>query len=153
MARDVAAVELAILFHDIVYNANSKQNEQDSADIARSTLRMVGVGGGFVVRVAKLIMATQHDPRSQSQTNDEKIIVDLDLAILGAETESFDKYEEGIRAEYAHVSNENFARGRSEILQGFLRRERILYTDYFHKKFESHARANLKKSIARLKEL
>ena len=53
-------------------------------------------------------------------TADEALLVDIDLAILGAAEERFAQYEAQIRAEYAWVDDALFRSRRREVLTGFL---------------------------------
>lgn len=150
LANNPTAIETATLFHDRVYNVFRNDNELVSKDVMRMMCQHTGLPEEFADEVDGQIMATKHNPNFSPKTNDEKLLVDLDLTILGATTERFDEYEEGIRKEYAHVSDVDFAHGRSKILQGFLDRDRIFYTDYFHEKLGTRAEENLKRSIAKL---
>lgn len=77
-------------------------------------------------------------------------MVDLDLMILGSSEAKFDAYEVGIRQEYAWVSEEDFRFHRAKILQSFLDRPSIYYTERFREKYEARARANLERSIKKL---
>lgn len=150
LADNPMAIETGALFHDRVYNVFRSDNEEASEVVMRMMCRHVGLPDLFADEVGRQIMASRHKKDAPPQTNDGKILVDLDMAILGAPVEHFDEYEVGIRKEYAHVSDVDFAKGRSAILQGFLDRGRIYYTDYFHEKLGARAEENLKRSIAKL---
>jgi predicted metal-dependent HD superfamily phosphohydrolase len=76
--------------------------------------------------------------------------VDIDLSILGGPPDEFDAYERAIRHEYAHVPGEAFASGRARILRGFLARGWIYATELFRERYETAARENLRRSLARL---
>ncbi|MBK8432593.1 MAG: hypothetical protein IPL28_15440 [Chloroflexi bacterium] len=80
LASDFAAVEMAICFHDVIYDPRAKDNEAQSAAVARRWLAQMGWEEGRMAAVESLIMATQHH---QPQTADAQIVVDTDLAILG----------------------------------------------------------------------
>jgi predicted metal-dependent HD superfamily phosphohydrolase len=99
--------------------------------------------------VHDLVMATRHDARPA--TPDAALVVDIDLAILGAEAERFDEYEVQVRQEYAWVPGPLFRRKRRAILEGLLARPGIYATAWFHPRFEARARANLRRSLARLR--
>ena len=81
---------------------------------------------------------------------DQKLIVDLDLAILGKSAEEFDAYEANIRKEYNDIPEDQFRKGRSDILETFLNKPAIYYTDYFMNKYQLTAVVNLRRSIGRL---
>src|SRR5262249_24840876 len=134
------AVELALWFHDAVYDPRAADNEEQSAGLAKRCLESAGqaaVGPGVV----SLIMATKlHE---NADPNDgSALLVDVDLSILGQNEDRFTEDEQGIRAEYAWVPQEMFNAKRAEILQRFLNRERIYSMDYFFVKYERKARQN-----------
>jgi predicted metal-dependent HD superfamily phosphohydrolase len=145
LACDAPGVELALWYHDAIYDPTRSDNEQRSADLAREDSKRAGLSPERIELIVSLILATRHD--SPPATADQRLIVDIDLAILGGEQAEFDAYEVAIRQEYAHVPESDFRRGRAAILQRFLDRPRIYTTDYFHGKYEAAARANLRRSI------
>lgn len=141
-------VELALWFHDAVHDPRRSDNEEASARYARETLRKL-VKKERLERVTSLILSTRH--AEPPKTNDEKIIVDIDLAILGSTPDEYREYEEDIRREYGWVPENRFRAGRAELLARFLAREHIYYTDHFREKYEENARANLSHSISKLR--
>lgn len=142
-------VELAIWFHDAVYEIGGAQNESQSADWARGAMLAAGVSADAAQRVYSLVMATNH--HVSPKTADEALLLDIDLAILGAPAPGFDAYEDQVRAEYASVPEDAFRGGRRRILQAFLARERIFLTPHFRDRLEAQARANLARSIDSLR--
>ena len=76
-------------------------------------------------RVRRLIMATAHQALPANQ--DENILVDIDLAILGATNERFAEYEQQIRAEYSAVPN-GCSNKAPQYSAQFLQRARAFYT-------------------------
>ena len=96
-----------------------------------------------------LIMATCHAALPDS--DDARLLVDIDLSILGADPERFDEYEVQVRQEYSWVPGVLFRRKRREILQGFLARPRLYETDWFEQRLEAQARSNLQRSVRRLR--
>lgn len=147
-ARELAEhpyeVELALWFHDAIYEVKRHDNEQRSADWARETLLEAGAPAEAAQRVHALVMATRHTAAPKGQ--DEKLLVDIDLSILGAERARFDEYERQIRREYAFVPGFLFRRKRREILRGFLARKAIYSTPHFNAALEARARANLQRA-------
>lgn len=143
-----AEVALALWFHDAVYDPQRHDNEALSAAWAGRVLGQAGIPAKTTGRVRNLVLATQHD--SLPENADARVIVDIDLAILGAETARFDEYESQIRQEYAWVADADFRRGRAQIVQGFLQRPRIYATDFFHGRLEAQARANLERALSAL---
>lgn len=146
-AERIHEIELALWFHDAIYDVRRRDNEERSAAWARDVALRAGVSVGVADRVRGLIMATKHDVLPGAP--DEKLMVDVDLAILGAPVERFDEYERQVREEYSWVPGWLFHRKRREILRGFLSRPRIFNTEWFAP-CEARARANLERSIAAL---
>ncbi len=139
-------VELALWFHDAVYDVKRHDNEQRSADWARAALLDAGVDADAAQRVHTLVMATRHTAVPEGR--DATLLVDIDLSILGAERPRFDEYERQIRQEYAYVPGFLFRRKRREILKGFLDRPAIYGTPHFHDALERRARENLARALA-----
>jgi predicted metal-dependent HD superfamily phosphohydrolase len=148
LASQPDAIELAIWFHDAIYDSHKSDNEQCSASLADSALTQLGVPRATTQSVCDLILATQHN--APPADPDAALLVDIDLSILGQPAPIFDAYEAGIRFEYAWVTDSAFRAGRAKVLQSFLDRPRIYTTDYFSAAFESAARQNLNGSLANL---
>jgi predicted metal-dependent HD superfamily phosphohydrolase len=132
----------ALWYHDAVYDTKSHHNEADSAQLAATHLSANGIPNEKIQRIIHLISITAH--HHIPATDEEKIIVDMDLAILGADEKRFVEYEQQIRKEYSFVPDTIFRTKRTEILQGFLNRPRIYGTAYFFDRLESRARCNLR---------
>jgi predicted metal-dependent HD superfamily phosphohydrolase len=148
LAAAPGQVELALWFHDAVYDVRGHDNEARSAAWAVAELCAAGVAGAAATRVHELVMATRH--AALPETPDEALLVDIDLAILGAPQERFAQYEAQVRAEYAWVDDAVFRSRRRDVLTGFLARPTIYATAHFRTLLEAAARANLERSIARL---
>ena len=148
LAERPAEVEMALWFHDAIYDLKAKDNEVRSAAWASQALSDAGVSALVCSRVHDLVMFTCHD--ADATSSDGRLLVDIDLSILGADPERFDEYEVQVRQEYAWVPGLLFRRKRREILQGFLARRGIYGTAWFRQRFEAAARENLQRSIARL---
>ncbi len=144
-AKDPTAVEVAIWFHDAVYDTHAADNEERSAELAKERIAQAGGGAGSSESVAALVLATKtHDP---ALNPDAPLLVDVDLSILGKPKERFREYEAQIRREYEWVPVETFRAKRAEILERFLARDRIYTTDHFFDKYEQPARTNLRNLI------
>lgn len=144
-AQDPDAGELALWFHDAVYDSRASDNESRSADWADQCLAEAGLDRPSV---RNLILATRlHETHLDA---DAGWMVDVDLSILGREESRFWEYERQIRAEYAWVPAEVFAAKRAEVLRRFLKRERLYATPEFSSRFEAQARQNLTASLAQL---
>ncbi len=147
-AQHPGEVAIALWFHDAVYDMARHDNEGASADWASRVLRDAGATAQVAQRVNALIMATRHT--QAPTTADAQLLVDIDLAILGATPVRFDEYELQIRAEYAFVPEALFREKRRAVLRGFLERPTIFSTAACRQRFEAPARSNLAKAIASL---
>lgn len=148
LAERPAEIELALWFHDAIYNVKRRDNEKKSADWARTSALAAGAPAETCNRVHALVMATRH--KAVPQDRDAELLVDVDLSILGAALERFDEYERQVREEYAWVPDFLFRRERRAILKDFLARPRIYGSAHFHGRYEEQARSNIGHSLARL---
>jgi len=141
LAVHAPEIELALWFHDAVYDSHQQNNEELSAIWARSTAMAAGLPTECCERIYDLVLVTAS--HSLPKTNDEALLIDIDLSILGAPPDRFAEYERGIRDEYRWVPSPIFAAKRRSILNTFLQRETIFRTQYFIERYERQARLNL----------
>jgi len=150
--RDLAEkpdeIEMALWFHDAIYKPLSSSNELDSAVWAAKFLTDNHVKQKIIDRVYQLIMVTLHD--GFTQTNDQALMIDIDLTILGSPYETYQIFEKNIRKEYRLVPYFIYRKKRKEILQGFLKHDRIYRTNYFYELYETNARENMSHAISML---
>ncbi len=153
--HDPPAVELAILFHDAIYDPRAKDNEARSAALLLSELAGI-LPDSSLERAETLILATAGHrlPSTEDHilVSDCAFFLDMDLSIIGTDAATFESYEAAIRREYAFVPSDDYRTGRSAILRDFLERDRLYFTEYFHNRLDRQARLNLARSIARLKQ-
>jgi predicted metal-dependent HD superfamily phosphohydrolase len=143
-AQHPAEVELALWFHDAIYQPQRHDNEQASADWAKTALLEQGLPVEPAERVYQLVLATQHhDPGT---IPDAPLLLDCDLAILGAEPARFAEYEQQIRQEYAWVTLPTYQQTRRNLLQALICRPALYHTDLFRQRYEAQARTNLGRS-------
>jgi predicted metal-dependent HD superfamily phosphohydrolase len=148
LAEEPHAIEMALWFHDAVYDPQSATNEADSADLATDCLTGSALAPAVIERLRQLILSTKsHRPES---SGDEALMIDIDLSILGRPPARFWEYEYGIASEYSWVPSATYAQKRSEILAAFLARPVIFLTPSFQQRYEASARTNLKAAIQRL---
>jgi len=149
LAEHPAEVEIALWFHDAVYDVEAKDNEARSATWAEAALIAAQVAPGAVERIKRLIMATCHAALPEGR--DQQLLVDVDLSILGAPRARFIEYEEQVRKEYDWVPGWLFRRKRRGILKEFLARDPIYNTPQIRGKLEHQARENLAYSLSQLR--
>lgn len=148
LAEHAGEVELALWFHDAIYDTKKKDNEERSAEWARDSALSAGLTVDQASRIYELVMTTMHSAVPLGR--DAAVAVDIDLGILGSDAARFDEYEVQVREEYSWVPGPLYRAGRRKILQEFANRENIYSTDYFREKCEARARDNIARSLARL---
>ncbi len=144
-----AVLVLAVCAHDVVYDARPGDDERASADWARARLTLCNVPVGDIDRVEATILATT---THTIQTDDDAIalLLDADLAVLATPPAQYDVYVDGVRAEYAHLDDDAWRRGRREVLTRLLGRGRIYATEGGRRRWEDRARENMTRELARL---
>jgi predicted metal-dependent HD superfamily phosphohydrolase len=148
LASRIGEVQLALWFHDAVYDTRAQDNEEQSAHWAEKSLVTGGAVSDAAARVRDLVLATKH--HAVPQEEDAKLVVDIDLSILGAAEPRFAEYERQVRQEYGWVSEEAFRQGRARVLASFLDRSSIYGTAWFAARLEEQARKNLSRSLKEL---
>lgn len=155
---DEALVARAVLwYHDLVYDARATagSNEQRSAMMARDHLHRLGVHPATVDAVeAGVLMTFGHEaPTDAADAAEPRMldaVHDADLWILSAPEQRYAAYRGQVRAEYAHVADPDFRRGRAAVMAPFLRRARLYRTGYAHEAWTGQARTNLAGELAEL---
>lgn len=147
---DPTALRLAALYHDAVYEPRSSTNEADSARVAQRALSELGIAAEVVERTQALILATASDAPPPTDL-DTSVLLDADLSVLGAEPAVYAAYVRGVRAEYRHVDDAGWRRGRAAVLRSFLERPSIYRTELVRAEREHRARANISAELADLR--
>lgn len=141
-------VELALVYHDIVYDPRADDSEERSALRLIADACALGLAQERVEAAATCVRATAHRAGAGTAKVGEQLVVDVDLAILGSEPSEFATYEAAVRAEYSHVPSVAFAIGRGRFLAELLRRPSLFGTPFFRERFEARARANIAATLA-----
>jgi predicted metal-dependent HD superfamily phosphohydrolase len=146
LVQDSIALSLAAWFHDYVYDPRAADNEAQSAKTAGDLLTNIGGSSKLIDRVQQLILATQGH-QIDAEDRDRCIFLDADLAILGTDPVAYQVYARSIRREYDWVSDAAYQTGRIRVLENFLQRNRLYYTELLFDELESIARANMRQEI------
>lgn len=152
-ATHLDEIVAAAFYHDAIYEPTHPANERASARLARRDLASLGWADEAVERVGAMIEATAHvvDAEPPRSEHDTAILLDADLAVLGAEPGAYDAYVTAVRSEYRHLDDTEWASGRARVLHGFLDRDAIYLTEPGVQWWELRARANLTAELAGLR--
>jgi predicted metal-dependent HD superfamily phosphohydrolase len=145
------ALALAAWLHDVIYDPRAADNEERSAAHARSLAGPLAWPGWAVEEAARLILLTRTH-RCDPDDRAGRVLLDADLAVLGAAPEDYDRYARAIRREYAWVDEAAYRAGRARVLEGFLARPRLFLTDEFFRAREAAARENLRREVEGLRD-
>ncbi|HJX76970.1 DUF4031 domain-containing protein [Glutamicibacter sp.] len=145
--QDRQILELAAWFHDAVYEGQST-DEQESAQLAGHCLHGL-LPEHTVTSIQRLIMLTStHQPQAEDLLG--ALLCDADLEVLARPAGAYQRYTQAVRAEYAQVSEADFARGRSKILRELLDKDQLFGTAQGRQRWESAARSNLATELEQL---
>jgi len=140
---DPTVVALAAWFHDAVYDG-ADDDEERSALWAEDALPPA-----YADEVARLVrMTVEHRPAADDPAG--AALSDADLGILAAPRERYDAYVAGVRADFAHVDDEDFRAGRAAVLRDLVGRAHLFSTPQARELWEDAARANLERELAGL---
>lgn len=153
--RDPDAVEFAILFHDSIYGTGQTDapftDEAQSGKVAAHVANELDRNFDFQQRIRQLIQYTDHKTPVPEDDLDAQTLVDIDLAYLGYDEETFDRNTRDIRFEYRRYSDEQWRMGRADFYRTMLARldsgDHLFQTSYFRAKYEAQARRNLQHGL------
>lgn len=136
---DPDAVELALWFHDAIFDADARDNERRSARyyLDHST----GATPRLQRHVCSMILASTHGWLLFDA--DLGYMLDIDLAGFGHPWPKFRSTTDVVRAEYTHLTDAQFAVGMSSFFGVLLARPSIFRTETFRRACETTARDNI----------
>ena len=148
--EDYDAFRFAIWYHDIIYKATKKNNEEKSAEFAQKRLKTFHFDEKRLIIIDNLIKSTQKHDIVLNENNDNAYLLDIDLSILATDWDIYQKYIQNIRKEYAIYPDFMYNKGRKKAMLHYLEREYIYFTQNYKDTFESQARLNIEKEISLL---
>jgi predicted metal-dependent HD superfamily phosphohydrolase len=148
LAAHAERVRLAAWMHDAVYDprALGDANERDSAEFAAGLLTTLGVPEAGAAEVARLVGLTAGHATGEDDPDGE-LLCDADLAVLASDEDKYAEYTAAIRREYAHVPEDAFRDGRSQVLKALLELPSIYRLEQLRTRWEEKARANLRREL------
>ncbi|QOD62480.1 hypothetical protein H9I45_10320 [Polaribacter haliotis] len=147
LINDFDELLFAIWFHDIIYKSRSKRNEKRSAKYALKKLKNFNLKELKKDKISKLILSTKKHKILVKGDLDNAYLLDFDLAIFGQDWEVYQTYTQKIRKEYKMFPNFLYRPARKKVLQGFLDREKLYFTEKYKNLFEEQARENLQREL------
>jgi predicted metal-dependent HD superfamily phosphohydrolase len=138
---DFTAISFSVFYHDIIYDATSKTNEEKSAAKAEKRLAGLHLDKNKISIISEQILATKSHQRSDHE--DTNYLLDADLSVLGKDFKTYLEYTQNIRKEYSIYPDFLYKPGRKKVLKHFLELESIFKTDYFKQKYEAQAKENI----------
>lgn len=140
-----AEVRLAAWFHDAVYDPRRHDNEDASAALVAASAPVLGLSADRTRRISAMVLATKgFDGEFDLDT---RLLLDADLSPLGADAAVYRSDVAALRAEYRHLSDEEYLARRRRVLAGFLRRRWLFRTDAGRRLLEGPARRNLRAEL------
>lgn len=150
-AKNTPALRLAAFYHDAVYDTTRSDNEAKSAELLAEFGRSVGLRQDIIEDAVVMVLATARHVVPEGRLAEQcHLFIDCDLSILGSTRAAYRRYSADIRLEFAHVSEEDFRKGRSAVMGRFLEREVIFHTPAIKAVYEKRARRNMAAEIALL---
>ncbi|WP_299677496.1 hypothetical protein [uncultured Dokdonia sp.] len=132
------------LFHDVIYESHSKENEIKSAQIAVTWLDKLAIPNPVQLQIKEIIIGTathtSHDPLAQ-------LFFDMDISILGAPKEAYINYYHAIKKEYNTVPDLIYKIGRKQFLKQLLDQDTLFYTKKYQEIYELQARMNIQEEL------
>lgn len=152
-------IELAIWFHDVIYDPRSKTNEHDSAKFFASILA-VGSGAGSsiaknsegvraVEEISEMIELSNHRQPVTDKNSALAYFLDIDMAILGRPEIHYGEYAQNVRLEYEHVPKMVYSHYRKKFLNAILRHA-AFQTEWFRTRYLGMSNTNMKSEFERL---
>lgn len=136
------AVELALWYHDAIYEVGARDNEAKSAQLFQQHAEDF-LANDLIDRVSRLILSTTHT--SSPVDSDSAYLQDIDLSSFGDSWENFVADGDKLRHESADLSDEQYQKGKIAFFKMLIKRDRIYFTDYFYQAFEDIARTNIQR--------
>lgn len=147
VAGDPDGIELAIWFHDAVYDPAAGDNELRSAQLFDSLLGP-HLPRERAARIHSLIRDTEHP--SEPEDIDARLMVDIDLSSFALPWDEFMRDTHAIHSELAHIPEPQLVAGKRKFLNKLLSRSSIYLTAHFREHLEAQARSNIERHLREL---
>lgn len=142
---DFTAISFSVFYHDVIYDATSKINEEKSAAKAEKRLAELHLDKNNISIISEQILATKSHQKSDRE--DTNYLLDADLSVLGKDFKTYLEYTKNIRKEYSIYPDFLYKPGRKKVLKHFMELESIFKTDHFKEKYEAQAKENIAEEL------
>jgi predicted metal-dependent HD superfamily phosphohydrolase len=143
-SKDISdTAELALFYHDAVYEPRAHSCEERSAKLLCEDARALEIPCERALASAACVRATAHFAGAKAVGPAQELVVDIDLAILGRDPLRFLEYEYAVAEEFADPADLAFTLARGRFLASLLRRPAIFQTEGLRDRHERRARANI----------
>ncbi len=120
--EDYHTLVIAAVFHDIVYNPQKSNNEEESCKLLRQRFRhndlsnpcIKTITDNEIPMVCDIIMATK---TQNPKTDIEKLFLKYDNKVLKSEMPELLQYEKQIAKEFQFCGHDKYIKGRTEFLE------------------------------------
>ena len=159
---ELDCIEKAIWYHDAIYNPYSSENEYNSAQLflaehgrTKETSWVAKTINTTAEHTRTLVglLAVAQQQESTPWARIAAVVMDIDLASLGAPWDEFSENTRLIRKEYHRTSDSQFIAGRIAFMQTMLQRFKatgvLYYTPHFKERYEGQAIKNMENAIKR----
>jgi predicted metal-dependent HD superfamily phosphohydrolase len=143
--RDRFLAEIAIWWHDLIYDPKRTDNEAISAEMFVAYTCNVSpslktdLDQDLVTEVYKTILATTHTKEAAKDLSKASLyMLDLDLIGLASFEDIFDRNSLNIRQEYQHVPIKDWITGRLKFFKSLLERGYIYHNPYKIRVFDGY---------------
>ena len=148
---ELRRIRLAIFYHDLVYIAGNPDNERASASLAHfaisTQLGDLELAGAVQ---ADILRTRDHFAWGDTEDFETRILLDVDLAGLGAPWEQYQRHTQQIRLEFSNADDAAFRIGRIAFLERALATPVLYRTDLAQRLWELQARQNMGRELSEL---
>ena len=152
LSRNFVALKFAGDGHDVIYVPGSETNEKDSANFMEGIMTRLEMPDPTIAETGRIILLTK-EHKTTDDDIDGKIMIDTDFAIFASSEAEYDAYAQGIWQEYVgseKVTEKAFREVRGNLIEGWLKQDKLFLTDEIREKLQSLARQNLQRELLRL---
>lgn len=144
---------VALLFHDAVYDPVAEDSEERSANLCSEAVPLFfpGLDLPLVTRLIRLTSLHGRLPGRLTLSEQDRLFLDVDMAVLGAPADAYAAYSEGVKHEYEPLLGPaRYNLGRRGFLERLLASPHIYLSARYLETHEAAARLNLEHELEAL---